>query len=156
MSRVFQDIRHALRTCVRAPLVSTLAIVAFALGIGVTTAVFSIFYSVLLKPLPYPNPEQLVRVYDTQPACPTCPASFPKYTDWKARNQVFSAIGGSMQALFVLTGLGSRGFCAAPLLAEHVAAVALGASSPLPASLARRIEPKRFETTAPLHSLRRG
>ena len=106
MSRVFQDIRHALRTCVRAPLVSTLAIVAFALGIGVTTAVFSIFYSVLLKPLPYPNPEQLVRVYDTQPACPTCPASFPKYTDWKARNQVFSAIGGSMQALFVLTGHG--------------------------------------------------
>ncbi|MBW8304135.1 MAG: FAD-dependent oxidoreductase, partial [Brevundimonas sp.] len=53
------------------------------------------------------------------------------------------------QGLFVLTGLGSRGFCAAPLLAEHVAAVALGAPTPVPAALARRVEPKRF-ATAPL------
>lgn len=49
--------------------------------------------------------------------------------------------------LFVLTGLGSRGFCAAPLLAEHVAAVALGAPSPLPAVLARRVDPERMTTT---------
>ena len=55
------------------------AVLAFALGIGVTTAVFSLFYGVLLKPLPYPNPDELVMVYDTQPACPTCPASFEKY-----------------------------------------------------------------------------
>ena len=73
MSRVVQDLRHALRACVRTPLVGTLAVIAFALGIGVTTAVFSIFYNVLLKPLPYPDPEQLVMVYDTQPACATCP-----------------------------------------------------------------------------------
>ena len=52
MSRFLQDLRHAARACRHAPLVSTLAIVAFALGIGVTTAVFSIFYNVLLKPLP--------------------------------------------------------------------------------------------------------
>jgi hypothetical protein len=44
-------------------------IVAFALGIGVSTAVFSVFSGVLLRPLPYPKPDQLVRVYDTQPAC---------------------------------------------------------------------------------------
>ena len=106
MSRIIQDVRHAVRACLRAPLVSTLAIVAFALGIGVTTTVFSIFYNVLLKPLPYPDPAQLVMVYDTQPACATCPASFPKYHDWKNRNQVFSAIGGSMQQGFVLTGQG--------------------------------------------------
>jgi hypothetical protein len=106
MFRLIQDFRHAFRVCVRAPLVSTLAIVAFALGIGVTTAVFSIFYGVLLEPLPYPDPHQLVMVYDTQPACATCPASFPKYHDWKMRNQVFSAIGGSMQHGFVLTGQG--------------------------------------------------
>jgi len=106
MTRVVQDIRHALRACLRAPLVSTLAIVAFALGIGVTTAVFSIFYNVLLKPLPYPDPEQLVMVYDTQPACATCPASLPKFHDWKVRNQVFSAVGGSTPAGFVLSGHG--------------------------------------------------
>jgi hypothetical protein len=81
-------------------------VLAFALGTGVTTAVFSLFYGVLLKPLPYPNPDELVMVYDTQPACPTCPASFEKYTEWKQRNQVFQAMGGSFNPLVVVTGLG--------------------------------------------------
>jgi putative ABC transport system permease protein len=106
MPRTIQDIRQALRAVRRAPLVSILAIVAFALGIGVTTTVFSIFYGVLLKPLPYPRPEELVSVYDTQPACNSCPASFPKYSDWKNRNQVFGAIGGSTPAGFVMSGHG--------------------------------------------------
>src|SRR6266404_4436198 len=104
--RLFHDLKVAARAAFRARFVSVLAILAFALGIGVTTAVFSIFNGVLLQPLPYPHPEQLVAVYDTQPACATCPASFPKYHDWRERNQVFSAIGGSTQASFVLTGRG--------------------------------------------------
>jgi predicted permease len=81
-------------------------VIAFALGIGVTTAVFSIFNGVLLAPLPFPQPDRLVMVYDTQPACATCPASFPKYADWRERNQVFAAIGGSTGMSFVLTGHG--------------------------------------------------
>src|ERR1700730_527678 len=100
------DLKVAARTAVRARFVSVLAVIAFALGIGVTTAVFSIFNGVLLAPLPYPQPERLVMVYDTQPACAACPASFPKYRDWRERNQVFSAIGGSMGGSFVLTGSG--------------------------------------------------
>jgi putative ABC transport system permease protein len=100
------EIKSAGRTLVRSRFVSVLAIVAFALGIGITTAVFSIFNGVLLQPLPYPHPDQLVVVYGTQPACSTCPASFPKYYDWKTRNNVFSAMGGSTQASFVMTGNG--------------------------------------------------
>ena len=107
MSRLGQDLRFAVRTAIRSRSVAGLAILAFALGIGVTTAVFSIFSGVLLAPLPFPEPDRLVSVYDTQPACATCPASFPKFHDWKARNQVFAAIGGSTQASFVLTGTGS-------------------------------------------------
>ena len=95
--RLLLDVKIAARTAVRSRFVSVLAIVAFALGIGVTTAVFSIFNGVLLQPLPYPHPEQLVAVYETQPACGTYPASFPKYRDWRERSQVFSAIGGSAQ-----------------------------------------------------------
>src|SRR5262245_36415980 len=106
MSRLMLDLRVALRSVLRARFVSMLALVAFALGIGVTTAVFSIFNGVLLAPLPYADPDRLVMVYDTQPSCATCPASFPKYTDWRQRNQVFSAIGGSQGASFVLTGAG--------------------------------------------------
>src|SRR3954468_8609641 len=104
--RLAHDLKIAVRTAVRARFVSVLAVIAFALGIGVTTAVFSIFNGVLLQPLPYPHPEQLVAVYDTQPACSTCPASYPKYVDWRERNQVFSAIGGSNQQAYVLTGQG--------------------------------------------------
>jgi putative ABC transport system permease protein len=107
MGRVGQDIRYAARTAFRTRSVAILAILAFALGIGVTTAVFSIFNSVLLAPLPFPDPPELVAVYGTQPACATCPASFPKYYDWKTRNQVFAAMGGSTQASFVMTGLGN-------------------------------------------------
>jgi putative ABC transport system permease protein len=107
MGRLGQDIRYAVRTAVRTPSVSILAILAFALGIVVTTAVFSIFNGVLLAPLPFPNPDELVTVYGTQPACATCPASFPKYYDWKTRNTVFAAMGGATQASFVLTGTGA-------------------------------------------------
>ncbi len=119
MGRLVHDLRYAVRAATRSKSVSILAILAFALGIGVTTAVFSIFNGVLLTPLPFPEPEQLVVVYDTQPACATCPASYPKYMDWKTRNQVFSAIGGATQASFVLTGQGS---------AESISAAAVTAT----------------------------
>jgi tRNA 5-methylaminomethyl-2-thiouridine biosynthesis bifunctional protein len=58
------------------------------------------------------------------------------------------AIPGAPPGLFVLTGLGSRGFTLAPFLAEHVAALALGAPSPLPGPLADLVEPGRFERRA--------
>jgi predicted permease len=101
-----RDLRYAIRTFVRGRSVTVLAVLAFALGIGITTAVFSIFNAVLLRALAYPDSSELVAVYDTQPACPACPASFPKYHDWKERNQVFAAIGGSTPASFVMTGRG--------------------------------------------------
>jgi predicted permease len=107
MSRLFQEIRQAARGLRRKRFVSALAILAFALGIGVTTAVFSIFNSVILTPLPFPVSERIVSVYDTQPACRTCPASFPKYHDWKSRNEVFEAMGGSSPKYLVLTGDGA-------------------------------------------------
>jgi putative ABC transport system permease protein len=114
-----QDLRFAARAFARGRSTTALAVTAFALGIGATTAVFSIFNSVLLAPLPYPDAHQLVLVYDTQPACDTCPASFPKYHDWREHNRVFSAIGGSTPWGAVLTGSGDP---------ERVAGVAVTAS----------------------------
>ena len=106
MGRLGQEVRFAARTLIRSRFVTTLAVLAFALGIGVTSAVFSIFNSVMLKPLPFPDWQDLVMVYDTQPACSTCPASFPKYTEWKTRNTVFASIGGSVKVSLTLTGAG--------------------------------------------------
>ena len=106
MNRTIQDLRLAWRSLMRLRAVNAFAVVAFALGIGITTAVFSLFYGVLLKPLPFPNPEQLVMVYDTQPACSTCPASFEKHHDWKSRSNAFAALGGSFSSFMVVTGAG--------------------------------------------------
>ncbi len=106
MSHLAVDLRMAFRALVRGRFGSALAILAFALGIGVTTAVFTIFNAVILRPLPYPESDRLVVLYGTQPSCATCPASFPEYHDWKTRNQVFSAIGGSTPVAFVMTGRG--------------------------------------------------
>jgi putative ABC transport system permease protein len=104
---LFQDVRFALRLFARNPWFAALAVVALALGIGANTAVFSVVHAVLIKPLPFSNPDALVAVYDTQPFCPTCPASFPKYVDWRDQNAVFDAIGGSSPGSSVLTGKGN-------------------------------------------------
>ncbi len=102
-----QDLRFALRLFARNPWFAALAVVALALGIGANTAVFSVVNAVLIKPLPFPDPDALVAVYDTQPFCPTCPASFPKYVDWRDQNAVFDAIGGSSPGNSILTGRGN-------------------------------------------------
>ncbi len=107
MSRLFRDVHHALRVFSRNFGFALVVILTLTLGIGVTTSVFSIFNGVLLRPLSYPHPEELVRVYDTQPACNTCPASFPKYHDWRSRSgELFAAIGGANTQSVTLTGEG--------------------------------------------------
>ena len=68
MDRLIQDLRYALRTFIRQPVVTVTALAALALGIGANTAVFSVVYGVLLKPLPYPEPEALIYVHDSFPA----------------------------------------------------------------------------------------
>jgi len=106
MSSASLDLKAAWRTLSRARFTSGLCVAAFALGIGAATATFAIFDAVLLRPLPFPSSERLVAVFDTQPACAACPASFPKYHDWRARNHVFAAIGGSAPRGLSLSGAG--------------------------------------------------
>jgi putative ABC transport system permease protein len=106
MSRMLNDWRSAWRSLRRGRAVTAFAVLAFALGIGITTAVFTLFYSVLIKPLPYPDPDRLVLVYDVQPACKTCPASYEKYIDWTTRSSSFAVLGGSQTVLAVVTGVG--------------------------------------------------
>jgi len=106
MSRLLNDWRSAWRSLRRGRAVTAFAVLAFALGIGITTAVFTLFYSVLIKPLPYPDPDRLVLVYDVQPACKTCPASYEKYVDWTTRSSSFAVLGGSQTLLSVVTGVG--------------------------------------------------
>lgn len=71
MSAILRDFRFAVRLLARNPRFSAIAISTLAFGIGANTAMFSILYGVVLKPLPYRHPEQLVRVYSESPASPS-------------------------------------------------------------------------------------
>ncbi len=106
MDRLWQDSRFGIRTMIKSPGFAAAAAVTLALGIGANTAVFSAVNAVLLKPLPFADPDRLVMVFDVQPEVPRAPASFPIYVDWRDENRVFTLVGGSSPRSVVLTGSG--------------------------------------------------
>ena len=88
METLTKDIRYALRQLLNHRAFSLIAILALALGIGANTAIFSVVNAVLLRPLPYPAPEQLVWLWGTNPLndIPKETASYPDYADWRQQN----------------------------------------------------------------------
>ena len=81
---LFRDLRYGLRLLVRAPAFSIVAIVTLALGIGAATAVFSVVNGVLLRPLPYPDPDRIVRLLQIDNnGRRNGKVSEPNFEDWK-------------------------------------------------------------------------
>jgi len=103
-----QDARYAARTLARSRGFSAVAILTLAIGIGATTAIFSVVYAVVLKPLPYPRPEQLFNVFQVQEAQQNTGTgwSYPNFADLRDRNHVFSGVAGSQHHQLTLTGWG--------------------------------------------------
>jgi putative ABC transport system permease protein len=87
MTGLFQDLRYALRQMIKSPGFTAVAIITLALGIGATTAVFSVVDEVLLHPLPYPDSDRLVKVAQTFEGVSTDDASPANYLDWVAQNE---------------------------------------------------------------------
>ncbi len=84
-----RDLRYAVRNLVKARGFTAVAALTLAIGIGANTAIFSIIDTILLRPLPYRDPSQLVRLYETEAAPGQYPFAPPDFVDWKAQNKTF-------------------------------------------------------------------
>jgi len=98
------DFRYAIRMLAKSPAFTFVAVLTLALAIGANTAIFSVVNAVLLRPLPYPQSEQLVRVFGTQPTLPEAPSSPANFLEWRTENQVFERIATWNGQGFNLTG----------------------------------------------------
>lgn len=109
LGQIPQDIRYTLRQLRRSPGFTVTAILMLALGIGATTAIFSIVEGVLLRPLPFPDPDRLVILGDEGSHCASCTQSSvtaPDIRNYMRDTQSFSHLGGYRQRLFELSGAG--------------------------------------------------
>ena len=104
---MFNDLRYAFRQLLKNPGFTTVAVLTLALGIGATTAVFSVVYAVVLRPLPFPESEQFVALWTQTPRFERLPMAAANHRDLKTQNTVFEDIAIlSALANYNLTGDG--------------------------------------------------
>ena len=108
VSSFVRDARHAIRMLVHSPGFSLIALLTFALGIGANTAVFSVFNGVLLRPLPYPEPDRVTMIWldNRRLAIREDITSFPNYRDWRDQNSSYAQMAAVTDSSFSLTGAG--------------------------------------------------
>ena len=103
---LIKDLQFSLRQLRKAKVFAVIAVVTLALGIGCNTAIFSVFYSVLLRPLPFSDPDRLVIVSERATNFPMLSASWLNFKDWKAQNSSFEEFGATRVVAMALTGNG--------------------------------------------------
>ena len=109
MENLLQDIRYGIRTLAKNPGFTAVAVLTLALGIGANTAIFSVVENLLLRPLPYPQPDRLVEIANSYPPqLPKVGLSPGDYADWRRQNASFSEMGAYVKITqgFNLTGEG--------------------------------------------------
>ncbi len=105
---IWQDLRFGVRMLVKNPGFTVVAVIALALGIGANSAIFSVVNTILLRPLPYKDPDGLVMVWedDTKHGYPRDTPAAANYIDWRNQNQVFEGMAAIADMSFNLTGVG--------------------------------------------------
>ena len=106
-----RDIRFSLRTLIRNPGFTCVAVLTIALGIGANSAMFSVVQGVILAPLPFPEPDRLVFLWQNRPGVPQLEASYPNFEDWERTSRSFDSMSAIVFHNFDLT---------APGRAEHL------------------------------------
>jgi putative ABC transport system permease protein len=105
MDTLTQDIRYAIRRLLRSPAFTAVALLTLALGIGANTAIFSVVNGVVLKPLPYSNPDQLVGIFHLSDGQRTT-MSGPNFTDVRTLNTTMTGAAAYTRTRMILTGRG--------------------------------------------------
>ena len=106
MGPLWQDIRYGIRMLAKSPSVSVVATIALALGIGANTAIFSVVNAVLLRPLPFPNSDALMSVFETDAVRGNITYSYPNFFDLRDQNHVFEHVAAFHDSDFILTNRG--------------------------------------------------
>jgi predicted permease len=106
MGTLLQDLRFGFRMLKKSPGFTAVAVVTLALGIGANTALFSVVNGVLLSPLPFPQPDQLVTLHENKPNFEGGSISYPNFRDWRKENHTFSSLALARAYAFSLTGIG--------------------------------------------------
>ncbi|HVG19227.1 MAG TPA: ABC transporter permease, partial [Blastocatellia bacterium] len=104
MNTLFQDLRYAVRMLIKHPGFTAVAVLTLALGVGANTAIFSVVNGVLLRPLPFPQPERLVQCYWKWPKGEGTTLTATQYAFWKEQSQSFEAAAGYDATSFNLAG----------------------------------------------------
>ena len=109
MSALFQDVRYALRSLRRTPALTLTLVLTLGLGIGGTTAIFTVVYGVLLRPLPFPDADRVVRLCEARPSLPAalCVASAVNVADLARASATVEAAGVARDESFVLASGGN-------------------------------------------------
>ncbi|HKV28926.1 MAG TPA: ABC transporter permease [Candidatus Acidoferrales bacterium] len=119
MNTVIQDLRYAVRMLVKSPGFAAIAVLTLALGIGANTALFSVVNGVLLNPLPYPQPNEVMSLATSTAEFRESSFSYPNFLDWVRQNHTFTSLAAYRRANFNLTGVGD---------AERVSAMMVSSS----------------------------
>ena len=104
MDSLWQDLRYALRLLSSKPAFTTIAVLTLALGIGANTAIFSVVNAVLLRALPYAEPDRLIFAAEKVGSNPM-PVSYPNFLDWRAGQSSFEKLAAYSADDFNVTGL---------------------------------------------------
>jgi putative ABC transport system permease protein len=105
LETLWQDVRYALRILVKKPVFTLAAVITLGLGIGANTAIFSVVNAVLLRPLPFDEPDQILQVWSTnkEDGENDLVVSVPDFVDWQAQNRSFEQLAAYSLTSFILT-----------------------------------------------------
>jgi predicted permease len=103
---MLHDLQYAFRQLVKSPAFTIVAILTIALGIGANTAIFSVVNGVLINPLPYPNADRIVVLYEDLPNFKDGSISYPNFLDWQRINESFSVLAAYRPSGYNLSGEG--------------------------------------------------